>query len=385
MTAITYNFDALPDRRGTGSMKWSKYAKDILPLWVADMDFPVAKEILEALHKRVDHGIFGYTLAQDSLYEAVQDHYRNICGWEIEKEWIVFLPGVIPGFNLASAVCCKPGGGVMIPRPNYHPIFEVPKRFQLNDLPVSFQLDKDRWVLSVDELVKGREAELLIFCNPHNPVGRCFSSKELEAVLEFCLRNDVYICSDEIHSGLILDQNKRHIPIASLSKEAEQCTITLASPSKTFNIPGLNCAFAIIPNSSLRRKFNHQRAGLTPYVNILGYEACEAAYRHGDNWRLQVLDYLRKNRDTVQSFVDNYMPGCSMKHVEATCLAWIDCRKTGISRPAAYFEQHGVGLSDGKDFGSEGFVRLNFACSRAVLNEAFGRIKQALKKWKTDV
>jgi cystathionine beta-lyase len=220
---------------------------------------------------------------------------------------------------------------------------------------------------------------LFLLCNPHNPVGRVFNNEELISLASICSKHDIVISSDEIHCGLLLEPGKRHIPIASLSPEISNRTITLMAPSKTYNLPGLGCSFAIISNPDLRKNFNAAMNGIVPRVNTLGYTAAIAAYRDSRDWHASLLDYLRGNRDLVLSCI-NKMSGLSSRKIEATYLAWIDTRKSGIQDPVRFFENAGVGLSDGKEFGMPGFVRLNFGCRRELLEKALERMAIAVKK-----
>jgi cystathionine beta-lyase len=230
----------------------------------------------------------------------------------------------------------------------------------------------------LEEAVSSRTA-LFLLCNPHNPVGRAYDRSELGRIAELCLRNNLFICSDEIHAGLVLDPDRRHIPIASLSPEVASRTITLFAPSKTFNLPGLGCAFAVISDPVLRGRFLETMEGIVPPVNALGYTAALAAYRYGGEWRRELISYLRENRDCVNRRV-NHMPGLAAHHVEATYLAWIDARGTGLANPASFFEQGGVGLSDGSAFGGKGWLRLNFGCPRPILLEALSRMEGAVQR-----
>ena len=241
------------------------------------------------------------------------------------------------------------------------------------------QLHGDRWQMDLEEVeqVITPATRLLLLCNPHNPTGRVWSQPELEAVAALAERHNLVICSDEIHSGLVLDKDKRHIPMAMLSAEVAGRTIILNAPSKTYNIPGLGCSFAVISDRRLRRDFRQAMNGIVPHVNLLGFAATQAAYEHGERWRQDLLAYLRCNRDLVLRVVDT-MPGLHSTAVEATYLAWIDARQTGLQQPAEFFEQAGVGLSDGAAFGLPGFVRLNFGCRRELLAEALQRMQNAL-------
>jgi cystathionine beta-lyase len=219
---------------------------------------------------------------------------------------------------------------------------------------------------------------LFLLCHPHNPVGRCWSREELLTLATFADANDLVVCSDEIHCGLVLDADKRHIPFASLSPEAARRSITLMAPSKTFNIPGLGCAFAVISDAKLRHRFERAMAGIVPHVNVLGLAACEVAYRDSGDWHRELIAYLRTNRNLVMAAV-NLENGVKMQPVEATYLAWIDVRKLGLAKPAAHFEAHGLGLSDGADFGAPGWLRLNFGCPRSTLEEALKRFSAACR------
>ena len=377
MTALNmeYNFDQTTDRRGTASLKWERYrGRDIVPLWVADMDFRSPPEMLEALHKRVEHGVFGYPVPPHALVDTIVERMQRMHGWAIEPDWIVWLPGVVVGLNVACRAIGQPGDQVATFTPIYPPFLSAPRHVQKSTIRVPLAKQGDRYTFDVDRFGASITAHthMLLLCNPHNPVGRSFDRAELARVAEVCLGHNIVICSDEIHCDLILD-DKRHVPTATLGREVEQQTITLMAPSKTFNIPGLGCAMAIIPNGNLRRRFLDARSGLVPHVNVLGYEAALAAYRHCEPWRQALLAYLRGNRDLLLREV-NRIPGLAMGPVEATYLAWIDASALGVDDPPRFFEQAGVGLSDGAEFEGPGFVRLNFGCPRATIEQALERI-----------
>ncbi len=367
-------FDHPAPRAGSDSLKWAKYAgRDILPLWVADMDFAAPPAVVAALHGRIDHAVFGYAETPPSLIEAVCTHLREEYQWNIEPEWLVWLPGLVTGLNIA---CRAADGDVLTATPIYPPFLSAPhfSKRPLQRAPLA--LDKDGWHWDKNALNQALTAtsKLFLLCHPHNPVGRCWSRQELLELAEFAERHDLIVCSDEIHCGLILDEDKRHIPFATLSPEAGKRSITLMAPSKTFNVPGLGCAFAVIPDKTLRQRFEKVMHGIVPHVNLLGFTACEAAYRYGKPWQHEMLAYLRGNRDLLESAVDAH-PGIKMQHVEATYLAWLDVRALDLPDPAGYFEAHGLGLSDGRDFGAPGWLRLNFACARKTLNEAIHRLQ----------
>ena len=373
-----FDFDTIIDRRGGDSYKWNKYAgRDILPLWVADMDFAAPPAVVEALHRRVDHGVFGYGGPWPALVDSVLEHLEREYGWRIEAEWIVWLPGLVTGLNVA---CRTIDGPVLTATPVYPPFLSAPglSGRELATVPLAQEGQRWGWDFNATETALERNhAKLWLLCHPHNPVGRAWNAEELTRIAALAERHDMVVCSDEIHCDLMLDG--RHRPFATISPQAAARSITLMAPSKTFNIPGLGCAFAVIPDAALRRVFKRAMDGIVPHVNILGLSACEAALRHGGAWRAAMTDYLRGNRERVARAVAA-MPGLAMAPVEATYLTWIET--TGMAAPAHFFEQAGVGLSDGRDFGPgdeySRFVRLNFGCPRTILDRALERMTQAL-------
>ncbi|MDP3538279.1 MAG: PatB family C-S lyase [Azonexus sp.] len=369
-------FDAPTDRRDSDSIKWSKYAgRDILPLWVADMDFAAPPPVLDALQQRIEHGVFGYGGPWPSLTESVLTHLESEYSWSIEADWIVWLPGLVTGLNVA---CRAVDGDVLTATPIYPPFLSAP-RFssrRLNRVELACTNDHWHWDKNALQQASTAATRLFLLCHPHNPVGRCWNREELLDLATFAEANDLIVCSDEIHCGLILDADKRHIPFASLSPEAAKRSITLMAPSKTYNIPGLGCAFAVIPDATLRRRFQHTMDGIVPHVNVLGLAACEAAYRDCGDWHRELIAYLAGNRDRLTAAV-NREKRAKMSRVEATYLAWIDVRELDLSNPAAHFEAHGLGLSDGTDFGAPGWLRLNFGCTRATLDAAIERFATA--------
>lgn len=369
-------FDQPIDRRDSDAIKWRKYAgRDILPLWVADMDFAAPPAVLEALQRRIGHGVFGYGGALPSLTESVLTHLEDEYAWAVSAESIVWLPGLVTGLNVA---CRAVEGEVLTAAPIYPPFLSAP-RFSgrvLNRAELACTEGHWHWDKIALKSALTAATRLFLLCHPHNPVGRCWDRAELLELADFAEENDLVVCSDEIHCGLILDADKRHIPFASLSPAAAKRSITLMAPSKTYNIPGLGCAFAIIPDAALRRRFLHVMEGIVPHVNVLGLAACEAAYRDCAEWHRELIAYLITNRDLVNAAV-NAEKRVKMSHVEATYLAWIDVRQLGLANPAAHFEVHGLGLSDGTDFGAPGWLRLNFGCARQTLIEALRRFAKA--------
>jgi len=380
---MSYCFDRCPDRSATESSKWRKVPGGVIPLWLADMDFTCPPEVIQALHERVDHGIFGYGMPLPEVYEAVVDFVYEAHGWKIEPEWVVFVPGVVTGFNLAVEATCRPGDAMLVQPPVYPPILCAPadRRLAARWAPLvdngsgRCEVDFDRF-----EQAMAPETAYFLLCNPHNPVGRVFERAELERMAEICLRHNTLILSDEIHSDIVYSGH-RHIPIASLDPEVAARTFTFIAPSKTFNIAGLKCSVAIIPDRELRERFEVGRRGLVDSVNVMGLTAAMAAYRSGMPWLRELLVYLEGNRDCLARFVAEELPGVRMNLPEGTFLAWLDFRQAGLPENAsAYLEKNGVALNDGNSFGdtSGGFVRLNFGCPRDTLMEALLRIKRAL-------
>ena len=376
----SFDFDTVVDRRSSSSLKWDHYqGKDILPLWVADMDFPSPPAVMAALRERVDHTIFGYTLAPASLVEAVLTHLERHYHWRIEPEWLVWLPGLVTGLNAVCRAVGEPGDEVLTCTPIYPPFMSAPELMGQRSVTVPLVQEGSRWRMDVDALARAitPRTRLLLLCNPHNPVGRVWSRKELLAVADLAHRHDLIICSDEIHADLILEGDKRHLPLAMLDPEISRRVITLQAPSKTYNIPGLGCSYAVVADARLRHRLRRAMEGIVPHVNLMGYVAAEAAYRHGEPWRLALIEYLRGNRDLLMQAI-NAIPGLTMTPVEATYLAWIDVRARGIERPQRFFEEAGIGLSGGRPFGLPGFVRLNFGSPRSLLVEALARMQRVL-------
>lgn len=373
-----FDFDALIDRRETDSDKWDKYkGQDVLPMWVADMDFLSPPCVIEALTKRVAHGVFGYTNTPSELIEVVLAHVQKDFGWTIQPEWIVWLPGLVCGLNVLCKTTPEQGDEIMTFTPIYPPFLSAPALAGRQLIKLPLQLKGDQWVMDFEALEAAitPKTRMILLCNPHNPTGRSWSKNELLELARLAQKHDLIMGSDDIHAGLILDTDKHHTPIASLSPEIAARTITLFAPSKTYNIAGLGCSFAVISDPTLRRRFITAKGRIVPHVNLLAYTAALAAYKEGEPWRLQLIDYLRGNRDWLEAEMAT-MPALTLAHVEATYLAWIDARGLGVQNPAQWFEQAGIGLSDGADFDAPGFVRLNFGCNREQLKEALSRMRQ---------
>ncbi len=377
---MKFDFDTPVERRGTASVKWNKYgSRDIIPMWVADMDFACASAVVEALRKRVDHPIYGYSEPPAGLVDATLAHLQSEYGWNIEPDWIVWLPGLVVGLNVVCRAFGREGANVLTAVPIYPPFLSAPVNAARNVVRVQMVETNGiwRWDMTALERAITPSSRLLLLCNPHNPVGRVFSREELQAIADVCVRHNLVLSSDEIHSGLILDAQRRHIPVATLGEEIAQRTVTLMSASKTFNLPALGCAYAIAANPELRTKLRKAMSGIVHHVGLMGYIATEAAYRDGKPWQSALLDYLRGNRDLVERAVEA-MPGLRIGHAEATYLSWIDARALNSDDTTKLFNDAGVGLYDGAPFGAPEFLRLNFACPRATLEEALDRMARAV-------
>lgn len=390
---MKYNFDHRPEHKKSDSIKWNEYPEDVLPLWLADMDFLSPPQVIEALKKRVEHGYFGYPEGVEGSPTELGElrltlvlRMEELYGWKITPEDLFFLPGVVKGFNLACHAAAEPGGEVLIETPVYPPFLKAPRNAGLGRQDVELKLEPDgSYSIDFDafEAAATPAVKLFILCNPHNPVGRVFTRSELERMAEICLRKNILICSDEIHCDLVFE-GWRHIPVASLSEEIAQHTITLMAPSKTYNIPGLACSFAVIQNQALRQKFRRAQKGLVGWVNIMGLVAAQAAYQEGNDWLIELMAYLQGNRDYLEKFVREELPGVKMKAPEGTYLAWLDCRESAAAGSSYDFflKEARVALMDGASFGKggEGFVRLNFGCPRSILEEALTKMKAALQR-----
>ncbi|WP_434604906.1 PatB family C-S lyase [Pseudomonas sp. Z4-7] len=379
---MTFDFDQVFERQGTGSTKWSRYPAEVLPMWVADMDFAAPPMVIDALHKRLEHPMLGYSVAQDSLRAAIVADLWSKYGWRVEPQQILFLPGVEPGFNMALHALVEPQQNVVVQVPNYPPLRHAPGHWNLNKVELPFTpLDGEFHTPlgALRDALQGGGA--LLLSNPHNPLGKVFGRDELKAVADICVQQDAWIISDEIHAELCFD-GRVHIPTASLGAEIAERTITLMSASKAYNIAGLKTSFAIIQNARLRERVNSARAGMVDSVNALGLEATRAAYSEAGPWLEALKAYLQANRDYLVDAVKNRLPGVTMTVPQGTYLAWLDCSGLGLDDPQAFFlKEAKVGLSAGMDFGDDAgqFVRLNFGCPRALLEEGLARMERSLK------
>ena len=376
-------FDRPPERRGTGSLKWDLYDQgDTLPFWVADMDFESPPEVTAALQERVAHGVFGYGYAKASEKEAVLAYLLRRHGLQVPGNWLLWQPGLVPALSVAAETAKRRGAkSALVCAPVYPPFLKCPDDGGLESLAVSLcQEASGRWTFDRDamEACVRPDTGLFILCNPHNPVGTVFRREELEWLGEFCQRHDLLLCSDEIHCDLIMDDEATpHVSVLHLSESLQNRSMVLMAASKTYNTAGLGCAYAIIPSVELRTAYRQAAGGWVPPVNVLGYTATAAAYEHGEPWRQRLLAYLRENHSVLKEHMQRYHPNIDVTPVEATYLAWLDVRALGLERPMAYFQKHGLTLSNGEDFGARGYLRWNVGCSRALLEDGLERFTKA--------
>jgi len=384
---MPFNFSTVPERRNTGSLKWDKYrGRDILPLWVADMDFLSPPTVMEALRARVDHGVYGYTVPTDEAVQAVLDYLKTRHDYTAKAEWIVWSHGLVPALNIACRAFAAPGEAIITCTPVYPPFLSAPVNMERRLIAVPLKLAGERWDFDWPALEAAITPDTRVFslCSPHNPVGRAWTPGELRQVADFCTRHNLVLMSDEIHCDLVLDEpaTGRHTVTATLGAEIEARTVTQMAPSKTYNVPGLSCAFSIIPDAKLRAAFQRAATGLVTEINAFGYAGLIAAYKHGEPWRQELLAYLRGNRDYAYDFIRKNIPALKLVPMTATYLAWMDARGLNVKNAGKFFEDGGVGLSDGHFFGDagRGYLRLNFGCPRATLEEALRRMAAAVAK-----
>jgi cystathionine beta-lyase len=389
--ALTVNFDLNLNRRESDSGKWNTYPADVLPMWVADMDFLSPPAVIEALRARADHGAFGYGKDPVRLRELICARMEALYSWHVAPEQIVFLPGLVSGLNLVARATGEVGSGILVNTPVYPPFLSAPtnQERELHQAAMAHSQQQDsrgrtylHYEVDFDALEAAVQSntKMFMFCNPHNPVGRAYTQKELEQITDFCLRHNLEICSDEIHCDLLLGDTQ-HLPIASLNPELAERSITLLAPSKTFNVPGLGCSLAIIPNSDVRQRVQRTAAGILPHVNLMGYVAAIAAYENGLEWLEELKKYLTANRDLLFNFVKERMPETALTLPEATYLAWLDFRAYGIDDPYKFFLDNAkVALSSGTPFGEPGigYARFNFGTSKALLTQALEQMAEAV-------
>lgn len=374
---MPYNFDEPVNRRKTNSYKWDKFKEDVLPMWVADMDFKSPPEVIEALEKLSTAGLYGYAHEPEELYDVIIKRLNKLHNWKIKKEWIVFLPGLVPGIHVSTRIAGNGFYSVMTSSPVYYPFLQAGAfgERRLHDIPF---IEKDgKTSMDFDNMYKKAtpDTKAYLLCNPHNPNGRVFTKKELKQLAEFVIEKDLLLMSDEIHCDMILDESKKHISIASLSDEIAERTITLLAPSKTFNVAGLGCSVAIISNPKIREKFNNERFGMMPMVTAFAYESALAAYKYGEPWRKELMDYLRGNHDYLLEEI-NKIDGLEMKPLEGTYLAWIKFDKK-IEDIESYLVDFGLGVSPGTIFNGKQYFRLNIGTQRSNVEKAVSILQKA--------
>lgn len=378
-----FDFDKTVERRGTASVKWDLRDDDVIPMWVADMDFESPQEVRDAIVRRARHCVYGYTIESDSLYKALTDWVSRRHDWTMEQEWIVFSPGVMPGIRGILQALTRPGDKVILQSPVYPPFSLAIADSGCHVLNNQLKYESNRYTMDfvdLEEKAKDPRTRVLILCSPHNPVGRVWTRDELTRLGNICLENEVVVISDEIHCDLIYKEYK-HIPLASLCDEFAENTITCIAPSKTFNLAGLNTACLIIPNRRIRRQFTDTI--LPKQATIFGGIAAEAAYTYGDKWLDALLDYLRGNREFLTGYMKARIPGIKALELEGTYLAWLDCRELGMDNEALekfMLDKAGLWVNQGYSFGNggDGFVRMNIGCPRSILEKALRRLDTAV-------
>lgn len=372
------HFDIAHDRHHTNSLKWDKYDADVLPLWVADMDFAMAPEIREAMLKRLEHPILGYTRASPELIAGLQSHLKEEYSWDIDEQWITWLPGVVAGLAACVRAYAGEGSEIITNPPIYHHFFQVHDHAKHKLVEVPLRVDGTRWTYDIEAMRKAvnKNTSLIMLCSPHNPTGTVFTADELKEICAIADSVGAVVASDEIHCGLVLNPETPHVPTA-VASACPDSVVTLMSASKTFNLAGVNCSYAITPNLALREKFNAACAEVIPPVSTLSYTAAEAAFSSGQHWRNGLLDYLRGNYAYLQQEFAK-IEGMELQSLDATYLAWIDATKLGLNDTSGFFESHGLGFSSGEQFGQPQFLRLNFACPRSTLEQAVERVHAAL-------
>lgn len=380
---MSFDFDVIHERRHTGSLKWDRYeGRDILPLWVADMDFRSPEVVTEALRQRIDHGLFGYTRPSAAVTKAIVNYLNQRHSTAIDPDWIVWLPGLVPALSMACGARGEAGDEVLTITPVYPPFLVVPhdhqrklNRFVLeSSADGKYELDMDRVINSITPRTR-----VMLFCNPHNPIGRVYTREEVTALADACVARDVLLCSDEIHCDLIFNETSTpHVSALSLPRELQRQTITLLAASKTYNIAGLACAYAVIPDPAIRHGFRRAAGRMLAEISPLAFAATEAAYSGGESWRKALLEYLRDGYVLIRHGLMDLGPRVVLTPSQATYLAWIDVRGLNLPDPVGHFEAHGLGFSDGRDFGAPGFVRWNFGCPHAVTEEAIRRFRRAV-------
>jgi len=381
---MAFDFDTCPERAGTDSTKWRKYAgRDVIPCWIADMDFMSPPAVVEAVRERAAHGVFGYPAQRDAVFASVVNHLRRRHGWEVRPEWIIFMCSLVPGIHAAIRCASAHGESVVTTVPVYPPFMTAPVLSERNPIKLEMVFEAGRWTFDWERLEAAcaqPHAKVLLLCNPYNPLARVFDRDELRQLGDLVRRHDLTVCSDEIHSDLVLDPAAKHTVFAAMDEDLAARTVTLMAASKTFNVAGLTCGFAVISDPALRTRFRRVLQGLSLDQNMFGLAATQAAFDHGEPWRQACVEYLRGNLDLIERELRG-MPGVVLRQrPQASFLAWFDVTALGFDDPHVEFEKGGVGLSNGADFGGLGHVRLNFGCPRPRLQEILRRMKAVVAR-----
>jgi len=390
-----YDFNSILKRRGTKSAKWDNLKKqfgrdDLLPLWIADMDFLASPAIMDALENRVKHGIYGYTYCDDEYYNAVVGWMKRRHNWDINKKWIVFTPGVVPALSYAIEAFTKPGDNIIVQSPVYHPFYSTIENNERRIITNPLIYKNNRYYMDYEDLESkiNSKTKLLILCNPHNPVGRVWTKEELAKLGEICLNNNIIIISDEIHFDLVYKGNN-HTVMANISSEIRDNCIVCTSPSKSFNIAGLQVSNIIIPNDDLREIYNMElKKHHIGRPNIFGQIALIAAYNELEDWLDSLIEYLEQNKNFFMDFIERKIPQLKVVEPEGTYLLWVDCSGLGMDSEELrkfFVDECKLALNHGAMFGEEGklFQRVNIACPRSILEEALDRMEKAITKYYT--
>jgi cystathionine beta-lyase len=381
---MSNDFSTRLNRKGTASLKWQRYDdQDVIPMWVADMDLPAPVAVQDALQKAVQRGALGYGEVPQGLVDAFLNWCQQQYGWQPETDWLVWLPGVVPGFNLAVEALTTEQDQLLIQTPVYPPIRVLGKlrNREVQDVPLRAPVPGEKqWSLEVDTLAMQLQPQTraLLLCNPQNPTGRIYSPVELEEIARLATDKNLLVISDEIWADLLLEEKVKHLPYPAISEAAAQHSITLMAPSKTFNVAGLSCAVAIIPNPELRTPFRKAMRGLMPDMNYLGLLAAEAAWKEGHDWLQDLKQHLNANLDLLEAWLhDPAFPRRQMIgycRPQSTFVAWLDVSQLELDNPYQAFLDAGVALSPGEAFGDQRYLRLNFGCPAAQLEEALRRM-----------
>ncbi len=389
---IQYNFDEIINRHGSGAVKTDALQEhfgrtDLIPMWVADMDFRTGDFITQALRKCCDHGVFGYPTLSEDYFQTIRCWIKNKHRWEIEEEWINFIPGIVKGIAFCVINFTQPGDKIIIQPPVYHPFRIVPEMNQrqiihnpLIEKNGQFQMDLD----GLRNILDQEDCKLLILCNPHNPIGITWTKETLIELAEICYEKDVLIVSDEIHSDMAIFGHT-HIPFASVSEKAFNNSITFMAPSKTFNMAGIVSSYSIVPNEKIRTNFfNFLQGGELNHGNLFAYAATKAAYTHGSEWLKQMLKYIEDNILFTSKYLQENIPLIKAIIPQASFLVWLDCRELGFSQEklvSLFIDKAGLALNDGEMFGKEGcgFMRMNVGCPRATIEKALDQLKKAME------